>query len=324
MTNMSIVKIDNYYMVKRGYKYYKLGLVEGRILKEIINGQSLKKIAIKENLSENRIQQLEKEFYKVGILGEMKKEKKNLLFFKIPLLEIDNLMGNICKFLKNNICLLKVCILIWLFFVFVGVSIVVLDYKDIFQKESIVLPGYQYLLVYISYFVIILFHELSHGIMCKYFGGRVGKLGVALIVFNPAMYCDISSVRLFDKKYKKVWCSAAGFMTNAFFVGFFSLIYKITNLTFCKMMILLNITSIMFNAIPFIRLDGYWILSFIVNIDNLYKKSLRKIRFIQKENRLEDWKDYFILIYGVLNVLVLSYFLITFVLSVVQLIGINI
>lgn len=89
-------------------------------------------------------------------------------------------------------------------------------------------------------------------------------------------------------------------------------------------MIILNITSIMFNAIPFIRLDGYWILSFIVDIDNLYKKSLRKIRYIQKENKFQGWKDYFILIYGVLNILVLSYFMITFIVSVVQLICINI
>lgn len=208
-------------MVNRDYKYYKLGLVEGRILKGIIDGQPLQKLAINENLTEIQIQQLEKEFYKVGILGEIKKEKKNLLFLKIPLFEIDKLMGNICKFLKNNIFVLKACIFIWLCFAFTGVAIVAVDYKDIFQKESIVLPGYQYLLVYILYFIIIFFHELSHGIMCKYFGGRVGKLGVALIVFNPAMYCDISSVRLFNKKYKKIWCSAAGFMTNAFFVGFF-------------------------------------------------------------------------------------------------------
>lgn len=323
MTNINIVKLDNYYMVNRDFKYFKLGLVEGRILKGIIEGQSLQKLATDENLTEIQILQLEKEFYKVGILGEFRKEKINLLFLKIPLFEIDRLMNTICKFLKNNIYILKTCIILWVLFVFSGVTIVVLDYKDLFQKESIILPNYQYILVYIAYFIIILLHELSHGIMCKYFGGRVGKLGIALIAFNPAMYCDISSVRLFSEKYKKIWCSAAGFMTNAFFVGIFSILYKISDLNFCKIMLILNITSIMFNAIPFIRLDGYWILSFTVDIDNLYKKSLRKIMFARRENEFQGWKDYFILIYGVLNVLVLSYFIITFIVSVVRFICIN-
>ena len=45
--------------------------------------------------------------------------------------------------------------------------------------------------------------------------------------------------------------------------------------------------------------------------------------FARRENEFQGWKDYFILIYGVLNVFVLSYFIITFIVSVVRFICIN-
>lgn len=309
-------------MVNRDCKYYKLGLVEGRILKGIIEGQPLKLLSLNENMSEAQVEQLKNKFYNVGILGEIKKDKNNPLFVKIPLFEIDDLLNNICNILKHNKCCLNVSILIWVCFVLVGIATIIVDYKNIFEKESIILPGYQYLLAYILYFCIIITHELAHGLMCKYFGGKVGKMGLAFIVFNPAMYCDISGVRLFREKYKKIWCSAAGFMANAFFIGFFSILYQFFDTKFLKMM--LNITSIMFNVIPFIRLDGYWILSFCVDIDNLYKKSLKKIFENKKKNKFQGWKDYFVFIYGILNSLILLYFTITFIVSMLQLIWTNI
>lgn len=43
------------------------------------------------------------------------------------------------------------------------------------------MPFWQYIYVYLMYSVIIFFLEIGHGLFCKYFGGKVGKIGVALI-----------------------------------------------------------------------------------------------------------------------------------------------
>lgn len=202
--------------------------------------------------------------------------------------------------------------------IFIGLYSIVKEFQNIFTVDSLKLPIYQYALVYLIHFIIIFFHELGHGFACKYFGGKVGKIGVAFIIFNPAMYCDISDIRMFKNKYKQMLCSAAGFIVNAFFIGVFSICLYFNNINFFRIMIGLNATSILINAIPFVRLDGYWILSFGIGISNLYHKSIKKIKHIGKRKEFQNAKDYFILGYGILNCAIICYCCIRFVTELLQ------
>lgn len=94
---------------------------------------------------------------------------------------------------------------------------------------------------------------------------------------------------------------------KALFAGIFSqwvlsaasiIIYILMNRVFHQDMVFLlafsiiNLMISIYNLIPFIKLDGYWIISLFLNMQNLYQKSLlylfSKLRFIKKEYESEE------------------------------------
>ncbi len=306
LEKVNICLFDDYYMVCNEGVYFKLGLKEGRILQKLQSGILKDVIVNEEDVTLNELNYMLKIFEENGIIGE-KKEKHSLLFMKFPLFEVDNKLQSFYDWLKRHKNIRKACCINILFLILIGAFILINNYQDIFKINNLKLPIYQYFIVYVIYFGIIFCHELGHGFACKSFGGKVGKVGIAFIIFNPAMYCDISSVRMFKKKYMQVICSMAGFIANAAFIGFFSIIYLFHRTNIIRIMIVLNTTTILINALPFVRLDGYWILSFSTGVQNLYKKSLIKIKKIGIEKEFQNWKDYFVLGYGIMNCFIILY-----------------
>lgn len=313
-----IAPFDDYYMVCNEGVYFKIGILEGRILTALQEGKTEQDILEKENLSNDDFLYILSALRENGIIGFAKKERLNILYMKIPLFKVDNLLEKICCWIKKYNCIRVACEFGIMMCIFIGLYSIVKEFQNIFTVDSLKLPIYQYALVYLIHFIIIFFHELGHGFACKYFGGKVGKIGVAFIIFNPAMYCDISDIRMFKNKYKQMLCSAAGFIVNAFFIGVFSICLYFNNINFFRIMIGLNAISILINAIPFVRLDGYWILSFGIGISNLYHKSIKKIKHIGKRKEFQNAKDYFILGYGILNCAIICYCCIRFVTELLQ------
>lgn len=123
-------------------------------------------------------------------------------------------------------------------------------------------------------------HELAHGMVCKYYGGRVQQMGAMLFYFNLAMFCDVSDTYRFKRKRHKLavlfagifsqWVmSAVGLLTYYALQGFgidapLLIYYGIANLGLSFV-----------NMLPLVKLDGYWMLSHGLGIANLRTKAFR-------------------------------------------------
>jgi len=320
LKDIKITSFDEYCMVCNKGTYFKVGLREGRILSGLLNGKSNEMIAEKEHLTQDELAYVINVFEANGIIGKKVKEKFNPLHIKIPLFNIDSQLGKVCSCINKYRSLRFTIFCIMVLLIATGLLSNIIQFNDIYKIKSLILPFWQYILVYLLYTFIIFCHELGHGIICKYFGGRVGKIGVAFILFNPAMYCDISAIREFKEKHKQVLSSAAGFIVNAMFVGLFSILYYLYPCNFFRVLIILNSTSILVNAVPFIRLDGYWILSFLTGIQNLYSKSIAKLINKKGMFHYKSWKDYFLLGYGMINIILITYCTARFMVGVVSVI----
>jgi len=82
--------------------------------------------------------------------------------------------------------------------------------------------------------------------------------------------------------------------------------YIFVILNFFKTLIILNIITILTNAIPFIRLDGYWILSFALGITNLYNKSLQMVKCVRPNRKISNKTDWFLLLYGLCTIAIMG------------------
>ncbi|HWT74596.1 MAG TPA: hypothetical protein VN258_07730 [Mobilitalea sp.] len=222
---IELTKFHDYYVVCNRGDYFKLNLREGRIIENLKNDYQKTDILELENISEKEYSLIINELVKYGVIGERKKVHNNILFYKLPLLSIDNFMEK-CNniFLSNKIVNIMVINLLNLLIIS-GLILVFMNSKNIFKLDSVKLPVIQYIYVYIIFILIICIHEFAHGLICKHFGGKVGKVGIIFILFNPAFYCDISGVRMFRNKKHQILSSFAGLYVNAIAMAIFSILY---------------------------------------------------------------------------------------------------
>lgn len=126
-------------------------------------------------------------------------------------------------------------------------------------------------------------HEFGHGLSCKYFGGECHEMGVMLLVGSPCLYCDVTDSWMLKNKWSRMLIGAAGMIIEialsaiAIFVWWMTepglLHYLCLNLFFVT-----AATTVIFNANPLMRLDGYYILSDFLEIPNLRPKADRLLQ----------------------------------------------
>lgn len=126
-------------------------------------------------------------------------------------------------------------------------------------------------------------HEIGHGLTCIHFGGECHEMGVLFLVFSPCLYCNVSDAWMLQNKWHRIAISAAGIYIEvllaaiATFVWWYSEPGLIHNLAF-GMLIVCSVSTIVFNANPLMRFDGYYVFSDWVEIPNLRQKSSQLVR----------------------------------------------
>jgi putative peptide zinc metalloprotease protein len=135
---------------------------------------------------------------------------------------------------------------------------------------------------WLTLWCIVLGHEFSHGLTCKYFGGRVHEIGMLLVYLQPAMYCNVSDAWLFPEKYKRLLVTLAGAYFEILVWAFATLFWRLTepgsipNFLGLVVATTLGIKTL-FNLNPLIKLDGYYLLSDWLGIPNLRSKAMTHI-----------------------------------------------
>lgn len=161
--------------------------------------------------------------------------------------------------------------------------------------------------VYFMMIISLIIHEFCHGMACVRFGGKVKKVGIMLFYFQLAAYCDVSGIYFIDKKYKKVITFLAGILSQLIISSFVFIIYYILskigyNISILLYFVIVNVTIAIFNLFPFVKLDGYWILSSVLNVYNLRTKSFEYLVaiIIGKFNVIKEKRIYKVIVaYGV-------------------------
>ena len=146
-----------------------------------------------------------------------------------------------------------------------------------FQEFFFGYKNWLYLLVVMA--VAKVLHEFGHGLSCKHFGGECHEMGFMLLVFTPALYCNVSDSWMLPNKWHRVFIGAAGMYVEIFlasvatFIWWFSDPTTLVNQLALRVMFICSVSTILFNGNPLLRFDGYYILMDILEIPNLRQKS---------------------------------------------------
>lgn len=123
-------------------------------------------------------------------------------------------------------------------------------------------------------------HEHGHGLTCRYYGSECHEMGVMLLVFSPCLYCDVSDSWLLRNRWHRIWIAAAGMLFEIVLSGFAIWVWWLTepglwHYLALNIFFVSTVSTVIFNANPLLRYDGYYMLSDWLGIPNLRSKSDR-------------------------------------------------
>jgi putative peptide zinc metalloprotease protein len=116
-------------------------------------------------------------------------------------------------------------------------------------------------------------HELGHGLTCHHYGGECHELGCIMIAFVPLLYCDVSDSWRQPRRHR-IAVASAGIITELFVAAVFSLLWVmsvpgIARTFFLNMVVVCSLNTIIINANPLMRYDGYYVLCDLLRFPNL-------------------------------------------------------
>jgi putative peptide zinc metalloprotease protein len=125
-------------------------------------------------------------------------------------------------------------------------------------------------------------HELAHGLACEHFGGPVREIGFLLMFFQPCLYCDVSASWMLPKRQRLIVMLAGSYSTYLVWACA-TLAWRVLDPQaapgrLCVSIILIAGLSLFVNFNPLIKLDGYYMLSDLLEMPNLRMRTLGYLR----------------------------------------------
>lgn len=211
----------------------------------------------------------------------------NLLFIRIPIYDPDSFLNRWVSIFGKAFT--KWGLMIWAIVIAIGLYSIGGRTAELASRANGVLDPDNLFYLYISFAFVKLFHEMGHGFSCKRFGlesggGEVHTIGIMFLVFTPMPYVDASSSWVLRNKWQRACVGIGGMYVELFIAAIAAVIWANTSTgtvhAICyNIMFIASVSTLLFNANPLLRYDGYYILSDYLEIPNLAQRSKQYIYY---------------------------------------------
>lgn len=280
---LNVISENDYYIVKLSNdKYLRLGVNELSYLVSKLECDSSLEILFDSNITEisDNIKKIIDDKIEEYSNSQNSRFEGGLSMIKLVTVNPDKFLNRTYKYYKIFFSVPSVIIYVLLnIFTFYLMGQEKNNERIIADLSSLKINISTIIIVYMALVITLILHEIGHATVCKKYGGKVTKMGIVLFFLLPAMYCDVSDIYVVKNKKRKLYVSVAGLYVNSFWATVSILMYFLfhtsdTVANFLLFYFIANVGFIMYNLIPFVKLDGYWLLASILDINNLYVKSI--------------------------------------------------
>lgn len=314
--NLKCSKFDNEYYVVESHKhqlklkndfYHLIGLIDGK--------STINQITALYNLKYNKritadfiLEIFQKQLFPYGVIESdtpiLEKQREihlrlSFIFWKGESL---NLVSRILANLFNPV-FFYISLIFALFF-----NIIFLWFSTPFsliniQKNDI------FLFAFFS-FLILISHELGHISACTKFNAKNKGIGFGFYIISPVFFADISDAWHLSKS-KRIIINLAGIYIELLISTLILVFIALTN----NVNMLASVYAILFHVLinlnPFLKYDGYWIISDLFGFSNLRLQSNEKFKSLLKfrKNNPFNTKDLALAIYSIISNILIFVFI---------------
>ncbi len=210
----------------------------------------------------------------------------NPLAIRFPLYDPDNFLNKTITAVRSVISTGGT--IVWAIVICLAAMLLLVHFQELTATlKSDVLAPRNIILTILLFPVMKIFHEFAHAYAIKTWGGEVHEMGITLLVLMPVPYVDATAAWAFREKYKRILVSAAGMIVELFLAAVALIVWTLVEPGIIKdaalsAFLIGSVSTVLFNANPLLRFDGYYILQDLIEIPNLYSRSAKYILYLLK------------------------------------------
>ena len=133
-------------------------------------------------------------------------------------------------------------------------------------------------LLAVAFMAMKVFHELAHGWALKARGAEVHEMGVMLLLFYPVPYVDASNASALVRKSDRIVIGAAGMVIEIWLAALAFFVWTVVEPGLLRsllynLLVVGSVSTVIFNANPLLRYDGYYMLADAIEVPNLGQRA---------------------------------------------------
>ena len=229
--------------------------------------------------------------YQKRVSREVKGYLTNLLFIRVPLFDPDHILDDLLPAVKWVFSWIG--LLVWAVLISVAGYLVIGRASELAAPAANILDPSNLPLLFVSFWIVKVLHEFGHGFACKKFGrdaglgGEVHTMGIMFLVFTPLPYVDASSAWAFRSRYHRIIVGLGGMIIELGVASVAAVVWARTgpgtlHAIAYNVMFIASVSTLIFNANPLLRYDGYYVLSDLLEIPNLSNRSKEYLTYLVK------------------------------------------
>ncbi|MBL9206429.1 MAG: efflux RND transporter periplasmic adaptor subunit [Opitutaceae bacterium] len=201
----------------------------------------------------------------------------SVLFFKIPLVDPSPWLGKLVHAVR--FAWTKWFVTLSILFITGTLGLLAVNHEEFSRPGINFFSASNFFLIWVTVIVIKTFHEFGHAATCRRFGGEVHEMGVCLMCFTPCGYVDASDAWMMRHKRHKIYTTIAGVFVELNLAALAAHLWLnlpdglARNLAFNAMLVA-SINTLLFNANPLMRFDGYYLVCDLLEVPNLRGKAI--------------------------------------------------
>jgi putative peptide zinc metalloprotease protein len=201
----------------------------------------------------------------------------NPLYWRFPLFDPESVLQRLLRFAESLFS--RAGAALWLALVSAAVALAAMHWDELTHNiTDRVLTPQNLFLLWLLFPLVKILHEFGHACATRLYGGEVHEMGVLLLVLQPVPYVDASSASALRSKWQRMIVGAAGMLVELFIAALAFFVWLniepgAVRAVAYNIMLIAGISTVLFNANPLLRYDGYYILADYLEIPNLSARS---------------------------------------------------
>jgi len=199
------------------------------------------------------------------------------LCIRVPLFSVDRLAQQLSR--QSGLLFHPLAVAVWSLAIMVCAASVLFGWQRAIESAGRMhLWGEQsaggWLAIAIVFVLTKVAHELGHATACRRSGAACGEIGMMIFAGVPCPYCDVSLVSRLDSAASRAGVMLAGIYVELVLASIATVCWWLSGPGMVQaialnVMMVCGISTVLFNANPLMRLDGYYVLADVIATANL-------------------------------------------------------